>query len=1117
MAGASEELSSPHNKVKLLCNYGGRILSRPSDGKLRYVGGETRIIAVNREITFSELMPKVLELYSQTVTVKYQLPDEDLDALISLCSDADIENLMDDKEVGSRTRLFLFSSADHDIDHLSDSSSDFRSSNRPIEAVKRSESGASDRMRDLDDLMGLYLEDAQSASSLEEAVPAAPQLLNGVSLMERHLELSSAPSASSTKHTQFISFQSISSSSVTDTTETGVRFPEEHVGATCRVQSPSAVLASGFSSLDSPKCFESQTRFDHISSATEDHSVQQQSSVSSSVATRYENRVTTLHELHSYCTSSTTTDSPKNQRENLEAEQQSLVNFERYDFKKTNPSSFPFTKGCADAQQESFLASHMAQFAQYIDSHSDVRFKDLESQHQKDHLTGFTVNRQTCTTSVSSPPLDRVNSVCLSEILSDSLHPVVDVFDQGHDGNEPLNETPQTSPPNMLTFDQHPLQQELIARQQLSANRDNLFLEKVGAFDTQYQNSPLNAVQLEAASEHELQETEEGRHLNLQDSTEIFEDQQYKVPHLKAHPTSKIKPMMEQSPSLSLRKMKQKDLIDMQLQQERKGRDDLSIPVVTNSGLVQLNYLNLELNQKLEASHQTRATSVDCSDCDRQLELTSLDAQPIKVQFEQLKKNLPRGSNDLDPEKAHLDPEKCPLQPGMIQLNKIDAMSNLDILSFSRTPNKVGPMERLESSHHNDLTGSACLVSDKHCDKTPTTDVVQEAQAAAENLVGGGAVSHMLSDFHGNESHKDEGLHTPKMVKEGVSELQETCEQIEGRKDTEEQLNAHINHHVQEEVLLEDYAVNAEVTKETIFEIIVNADLEERRELGSGTFGTVYYGKWKGCDVAIKRLKSSCFSGSISEQERLKSDFWTEACILAQLHHPNVVAFYGVVPDGPDGTLATVTEFMVNGSLKQVLQNKSDRILFFRRRLFIAMDSAFGMEYLHSKNIVHFDLKCENLLVNMRDAHRPICKVGDFGLSKVKQRTLVSGGVRGTLPWMAPELLNGNSSMVSEKVDVFSFGIVMWELLTGEEPYADLHYGAILGGILSDTLRPPVPEGCDPAWRLLMERCWSADPFRRPSFAEITSALRLMAASQPVKVQQPDQVQEGASKLLDHA
>jgi len=276
-------------------------------------------------------------------------------------------------------------------------------------------------------------------------------------------------------------------------------------------------------------------------------------------------------------------------------------------------------------------------------------------------------------------------------------------------------------------------------------------------------------------------------------------------------------------------------------------------------------------------------------------------------------------------------------------------------------------------------------------------------------------------------------------------------------------------------------------------QVIKNDDLEELKELGSGTFGTVYHGKWRGTDVAIKRIKRSCFIGRSSEQERLTSEFWHEAEILSKLHHPNVMAFYGVVQDGPGGTLATVTEYMVNGSLRHVLL--SNRQIDRRKRLMIAMDAAFGMEYLHSKNIVHFDLKCDNLLVNLKDPARPICKVGDFGLSKIKRNTLVTGGVRGTLPWMAPELLSGSSSKVSEKVDVFSFGIVLWEILTGEEPYANMHYGAIIGGIVNNTLRPTVPSYCDPEWRMLMEQCWAPDPFVRPSFPEIARRLRTMSSS----------------------
>ncbi|XP_043702803.1 uncharacterized protein LOC122652974 isoform X2 [Telopea speciosissima] len=277
---------------------------------------------------------------------------------------------------------------------------------------------------------------------------------------------------------------------------------------------------------------------------------------------------------------------------------------------------------------------------------------------------------------------------------------------------------------------------------------------------------------------------------------------------------------------------------------------------------------------------------------------------------------------------------------------------------------------------------------------------------------------------------------------------------------------------------------------------IRNSDLEEIRELGSGTYGTVYYGKWKGSDVAIKRIKPSCFTGG--EEDRLIADFWKEAQMLSQLHHPNVVAFYGVVTDGPVRNLATVTEFMVNGSLKNVLKRK-DRTIDRRKRLIIAMDAAFGMQYLHEKNVVHFDLKSHNFLVNMKDPHRPVCKIGDLGLSKIKQRTLVSGGVRGTIPWMAPELLTGKDKMVTEKVDVYSFGIVMWELLTGDEPYADMRSEEIIAGIIKGDLRPEVPSWCDPTWRSLMESCWSSDPELRPGFPEIAKELRAMSAAINIK------------------
>ncbi|XVF29173.1 hypothetical protein REPUB_Repub15cG0097200 [Reevesia pubescens] len=295
-------------------------------------------------------------------------------------------------------------------------------------------------------------------------------------------------------------------------------------------------------------------------------------------------------------------------------------------------------------------------------------------------------------------------------------------------------------------------------------------------------------------------------------------------------------------------------------------------------------------------------------------------------------------------------------------------------------------------------------------------------------------------------------------------------------------------------------------------QIIRDVDVEELQELGWGTFGIVYYAKWRGTDVAFKRIKESCFSGRSSEQERLTNELWREARILSKLHHPNVVAFYGVITDGPEGTMATVTEYTVNGSLRNALLKK-DRALDHRRKLVNALDAAFGMEYLHLKNIVHFDLECDNLFVNLRDPQRPICKVRDFGLSRIKRNTLVSGGLRGTLPWMAPELLNGSSIRGSEKVDVFSFGIALWEILTGEEPFCTylillkafipfatllhlfFYVVSFLHGIVNNTLRPPIPENCDPEWRKLMEECWSFDPVARPSFTEMANRLRIMSVA----------------------
>jgi serine/threonine protein kinase len=207
---------------------------------------------------------------------------------------------------------------------------------------------------------------------------------------------------------------------------------------------------------------------------------------------------------------------------------------------------------------------------------------------------------------------------------------------------------------------------------------------------------------------------------------------------------------------------------------------------------------------------------------------------------------------------------------------------------------------------------------------------------------------------------------------------------------------------------------------------------------------------------------------------------------------------------------ALVTEYMAGGSLKTALARKADIVAGPLTRIVLALDAAKGVEYLHSKRLVHFDLKSGNLLLGYRD-RRPICKVADFGLAREKAQTFVSGvtSQRGTLPWIAPEILR-TPDAVTEAADVYSFAIVMWELWTGREPWENTNFHALMLQLANPELklRPPIPgsdewEGPEgsappelaPGWRNLMERCWEEDPNNRPPFTQVVKELRGMISA----------------------
>ncbi|KAI9101600.1 hypothetical protein K1719_023844 [Acacia pycnantha] len=248
--------------------------------------------------------------------------------------------------------------------------------------------------------------------------------------------------------------------------------------------------------------------------------------------------------------------------------------------------------------------------------------------------------------------------------------------------------------------------------------------------------------------------------------------------------------------------------------------------------------------------------------------------------------------------------------------------------------------------------------------------------------------------------------------------------------------------------------------------------------IGLGSYGEVHHGEWRGTEVAVKRFLDQDISGESLEE------FKSEVQIMKRLRHPNVVLFMGAVIRPPN--LSIVTEFLPRGSLYRLIHRPNSQ-LDERRRLRMALDAARGMNYLHtcSPMIVHRDLKSPNLLVDKNW----VVKVCDFGLSRMKHSTFLSSrSTAGTAEWMAPEVLRNEPS--NEKCDVYSFGVILWELLTLQQPWGGMNPMQVVGAVGFQHRRLDIPDNMDPAVADIIRKCWQTDPKLRPTFAEIMAALK---------------------------
>ncbi|PON49795.1 Mitogen-activated protein kinase kinase kinase [Trema orientale] len=266
-------------------------------------------------------------------------------------------------------------------------------------------------------------------------------------------------------------------------------------------------------------------------------------------------------------------------------------------------------------------------------------------------------------------------------------------------------------------------------------------------------------------------------------------------------------------------------------------------------------------------------------------------------------------------------------------------------------------------------------------------------------------------------------------------------------------------------------------------------DITLGERIGLGSYGEVYRGEWHGTEVAVKRfLDQEILGESLAE-------FMKEVRLMKRLRHPNVVLFMGAVTRTPN--LSIVTEFLPRGSLYRLLHRPNNQ-LDERRRLRMALDAARGMNYLHtcSPMIVHRDLKSPNLLVDKNW----VVKVCDFGLSKMKHSTFLSSrSTAGTAEWMAPEVLRNEPS--DEKCDVYSFGVILWELSTMQQPWGGMNPMQVVGAVGFQHRRLDIPEDMDPAIADIIRRCWQTDPRLRPTFAEIMAALKPL--QRPINSQVP--------------
>ncbi|CAL9245166.1 unnamed protein product [Arabidopsis halleri] len=261
-------------------------------------------------------------------------------------------------------------------------------------------------------------------------------------------------------------------------------------------------------------------------------------------------------------------------------------------------------------------------------------------------------------------------------------------------------------------------------------------------------------------------------------------------------------------------------------------------------------------------------------------------------------------------------------------------------------------------------------------------------------------------------------------------------------------------------------------------------DVSIEEVIGEGSSSIVYKGLFmRFIPVSVKIFQPKRTSAVSIEQ---KKKFQREVLLLSKFNHENIVQFIGACIEPK---LMIITELMEGNTLQKFMLSTRPKPLDLKLSISFALDIARGMEFLNANGIIHRDLKPSNMLLT-GDQKR--VKLADFGLAREETKGFMTCEA-GTYRWMAPELFSYDPLQIGEKkhydhkVDVYSFAIVFWELLTNKTPFKGKN-NIFVAYAASKNQRPSVenlPEGVVS----ILQSCWAEDPDARPEFKEITVSL----------------------------